>query len=134
MQLHAHDKPGCEISKTPMTRREKRCRVPLRPFHNPRSSVARHNNLGSQRKASLQEESAVRTRNMMLNAIKTNLYCLHCLPPQPTYVSFLEDSYITGFQSRTATRSSSHWPVQFQQDFCTSRHDQSRGTTFPLHL
>ena len=57
VQLHAHDKPGCEISKTPMTRREKRRQVPLRPFHNPRSSVARHNNLGSQRKASLQEES-----------------------------------------------------------------------------
>lgn len=91
VQLHAHDKPGCEISKTPMTRREKRRQVPLRPFHNPRSSVARHNNLGSQRKASLQEESAVKTvktRNLMLNAIKTNLYCLHCLPPQPTYVFF----------------------------------------------
>lgn len=88
VQLHAHDKPGCEISKTPMTRREKRRGVPLQPFHNPRSSVARHNNLGSQRKASLQEESAVKTRNMMLDAIKTNLYCLHCLPPQPTYVSF----------------------------------------------
>ena len=40
---------------------------------------------------------------------------------------------IWGLTTVTATKSSSHWPVQFQQDFCTSRHDQSCGTTFQLH-
>ena len=54
---------------------------PLRPYHNPRSSVARHNNRGSQHKASLQEESSFKPKNEMLNAIKTNQYCL---PPSPS--------------------------------------------------
>ena len=85
-QLHAHDEPGCEISNTPTTRREKRCRraPPTLPQSAFICSAAQQSRIAAQGLAAGREFLQTQKRNVKCDQNKSILFTPFTFSAQPT--------------------------------------------------